>query len=83
MMGNRSLEAIHGVGMVVLKFTSGKTLQLKNVQHVPSIKRNLVSGSHHVEMVLYLCLNPIDVSYLNMELLLVKVMIAEACFAFL
>nr|ABB47727.2 retrotransposon protein, putative, Ty1-copia subclass [Oryza sativa Japonica Group] len=28
-----------------LKFTSGKIVQLKNVQHVPSIDRNLVSGS--------------------------------------
>ena len=28
-----------------LKFTSGKTVLLKNVQHVPSIKKNLVSGS--------------------------------------
>jgi hypothetical protein len=33
------------VGTVILKFTSGKTVLLKNVQHVPSIKKNLVSGS--------------------------------------
>jgi hypothetical protein len=32
-------------GMVNLKFTSGKTVQLKNMQHVPTIKKNLVSGS--------------------------------------
>nr|AAS07263.1 putative gag/pol polyprotein [Oryza sativa Japonica Group]ABF98438.1 retrotransposon protein, putative, Ty1-copia subclass [Oryza sativa Japonica Group] len=45
LIGNGSLAAVHGVGTVDLKFTSGKTVQLKNVQHVPSIKKNLVSGS--------------------------------------
>nr|ABF94958.1 retrotransposon protein, putative, Ty1-copia subclass [Oryza sativa Japonica Group] len=45
LMGNGSLAAVHGVGTVDLKFTSGNTVQLKNVQHVPSIKKNLVSGS--------------------------------------
>nr|AAT93953.1 hypothetical protein [Oryza sativa Japonica Group]AAT94013.1 hypothetical protein [Oryza sativa Japonica Group] len=45
LMGNRSHAFVHGVGTVDLKFTSGKIVQLKNVQHVPSIDRNLVSGS--------------------------------------
>nr|ABA98004.1 retrotransposon protein, putative, Ty1-copia subclass [Oryza sativa Japonica Group] len=45
LMGNGSLAVVHGVGMVDLKFTSGKTVQLKNVQHVPLIKKNLVSSS--------------------------------------
>nr|ABF93649.1 retrotransposon protein, putative, Ty1-copia subclass [Oryza sativa Japonica Group] len=45
LMGNGLLAAVHGVGTVDLKFISGKTVQLKNVQHVPSIKKNLVSGS--------------------------------------
>jgi hypothetical protein len=31
--------------MVDLKFTSGKTVQLNNVHHVLSIKKNLISGS--------------------------------------
>jgi hypothetical protein len=44
-MGNGTHAAVHGVGTVNLKFTSEKTVQLKNVQHVPSIKKNLVSGS--------------------------------------
>jgi hypothetical protein len=44
-MGNRSHACVIGVGTVILKFTSGKTVVLKNVQHVPSIKNNLVSGS--------------------------------------
>ena len=42
---NGSHASVHGVGMVDLKFTSGKIVQLKNVQHVPSINKNLVSGS--------------------------------------
>ena len=45
LMGNRSHARVLGVGIVNLKFTSGKTVQLKNVQHVPTIKKNLVSGS--------------------------------------
>jgi len=34
-----------GVGSVDLKFTLGKIVRLKNMQHAPSIKKNLVSGS--------------------------------------
>jgi hypothetical protein len=45
LMGNGSHACVLGVDTVVLKFTSGKTMLLKNVQHIPSIKKNLVSGS--------------------------------------
>jgi hypothetical protein len=45
LMGNGSHAFVCGVGMVDLKLTSGKIMQLKNVQHVPSINTNLVSGS--------------------------------------
>ena len=45
LMGNSTHAAVLGVGTINLKFTSGKIVQLKNVQHVPSIKKNLVSGS--------------------------------------
>ena len=45
MMGNGSYATVLGVGSVDLKFTSKKIVQLKNVQHAPSIKKNLVSGS--------------------------------------
>jgi len=45
LMGNGSHARVLGAGTVVLKFTSGKTVLLKNVQHVPSIKKNLVSAS--------------------------------------
>jgi hypothetical protein len=44
-MGNGSRAFVQGVGTVNLKFTSGKTVQLKNVQHVPSINKNLVNRS--------------------------------------
>jgi hypothetical protein len=45
LMGNRSHAHVLGVGTIILKFTSEKMVLLKNVQHVPSIKKNLVSGS--------------------------------------
>ena len=45
LMGNGSHTCVLGAGMVALKFTLRKTLLLKNVQHVPSIKKNLVSAS--------------------------------------
>jgi hypothetical protein len=45
LMGNGSNVSVCGVGSVDLKFTSEKTIRLKNVQHVPSINKNLVSGS--------------------------------------
>jgi hypothetical protein len=45
MMGNGSHVFVHGVGTVDLKLTSEKIVQLKNVQHAPSINKNLVSGS--------------------------------------
>src|SRR6185295_9938324 len=45
LMGKGSHVRVLGVGTVNLKFTSGKTVQLKNMQHIPTIKKNLVSGS--------------------------------------
>ena len=45
MMGNWLHAIVLGDGTVDLKFTSSKIMQLKSVQHVPSIKKNLVSGS--------------------------------------
>jgi hypothetical protein len=45
LMGNGSYACVLGVDTVVLKFTSEKTVLLKNVQDVPSIKKNLISGS--------------------------------------
>ena len=44
-MGNGVSASVHGVGMVDLEFTSARIVQLKNVQHVPAIKKNLVSAS--------------------------------------
>ncbi|WVZ49881.1 hypothetical protein U9M48_001204, partial [Paspalum notatum var. saurae] len=45
LMGNGSTASVLGTGTVDLKFISGKIVQLKNVQHVPSMNKNLVSGS--------------------------------------
>jgi hypothetical protein len=45
LMRNGAHARVLGASTVTLKFTSGKTIQLKNVQHVPTIKKNLVSGS--------------------------------------
>jgi hypothetical protein len=44
-MRNESYASVHGVGMVLLKLTSGNIMQLKNMQYVPSINNNLVSVS--------------------------------------
>jgi hypothetical protein len=43
--GNGSHATARGVDTVDQKFTSGKVVRLKNVHHVPSINKNLVSGS--------------------------------------
>ena len=48
---------VHGVGIVDLMFTSGKIMQLKNLQHVSSINKNLVSGSLLLGIVLKSCLS--------------------------
>jgi hypothetical protein len=45
MMRNGSHASVRDVSMIDLKLTSGKIVQLKNVQHVPSINKNLVSDS--------------------------------------
>jgi hypothetical protein len=45
LMSNGSHASIRGVGTVDLKFTLGKIMQLRNMQHVPSMNKNLVSGS--------------------------------------
>jgi len=45
LMGNGMRASVLGVGTVDLKLTSGKTIQLKNVQHAPAINKNLPSGS--------------------------------------
>jgi hypothetical protein len=42
-MGDGSYAFVHGVVTVDLKLTLGKIVQLKNVQYIPSINKNLVS----------------------------------------
>jgi hypothetical protein len=45
MMENGSHASVHGVSTVDLKLTSEKIVQLKSVQHVSYINKNLISGS--------------------------------------
>ena len=45
LIGNMSHASVRGVGTIDMKFTSGKIMQLKNVQHVPTTDKNLLSGS--------------------------------------
>ena len=45
LMGNDAHASVYGVDTVDLKFTLWKTVHLKNVHHVPSFNKNLVSGS--------------------------------------
>lgn len=45
MMGNSSNVLVHGVGRVILKFTSGNSITIQNVHHVPEIRKNLISES--------------------------------------
>jgi hypothetical protein len=83
LMGNGSRAHVLSVGTVILKFTSEKTVLLKSVQHVPSIKKNLVSDS-------MLCRDGYKVVIESNKcvvskygtLLLVKDMTAEACSAY-
>ena len=44
-MGNSFTAAVKGKGNILLKFTSGKMLSLRNVLFVPSLRRNLVSST--------------------------------------
>ena len=45
LMGNESYASIRSVGTVDLKFTLGKIVQLRNVQNISTMNKNLVSGS--------------------------------------
>ncbi|KAL0381857.1 UNVERIFIED_CONTAM: Retrovirus-related Pol polyprotein from transposon RE1 [Sesamum angustifolium] len=44
-MGNSSTAKVLGIGSVDLKFPSGRILSLKRVHHVPTVRRNIISGS--------------------------------------
>ncbi|KAI5353977.1 hypothetical protein L3X38_006871 [Prunus dulcis] len=48
-LGNDTVAQVRGIGEVELKMTSGKTLTLKDVRHVPEVRRNLISGSSLVK----------------------------------
>jgi hypothetical protein len=82
--GNGSHARVLGVGTVIEKFTSGKTMLLKNVHHVASIKKNLVSGS-------LLCRDGYKLVFESNKCILSKygtfflekAMTVEACYAYL
>jgi len=44
LLGDSHTTEVAGIGDVELKFTSGKTLILKDVMHTPKIRKNLVFG---------------------------------------
>ncbi|KAI5316791.1 hypothetical protein L3X38_036498 [Prunus dulcis] len=44
LLGDSHTTIVAGIGEVELKFTSGKTVILKDVLHTPEIRKNLVSG---------------------------------------
>ncbi|CAL0320864.1 unnamed protein product [Lupinus luteus] len=44
LLGDSHTTIVAGTGDVELKFTSGKTLILKDVMHTPEMRKNLVSG---------------------------------------
>ena len=48
-MDNNQRVDVIGIGTVLLKFTSGKMVTLKNVVHVPTVSMYLVSYSKLVE----------------------------------
>ncbi|CAL2246164.1 unnamed protein product [Prunus armeniaca] len=48
-LGNDTVAQVHGTGEVEWKMTSGKALTLKDVRHVPDVRRNLISGSSLVK----------------------------------
>jgi hypothetical protein len=58
---------VRGVATVDLKLTLEKTVQLKNVQHVFSIRKKLISGSF-VEMARKLCSSRINVYFPSMHI---------------
>ena len=44
LLGDSHTTIVAGTGDMELKFTSGKTIVLKEVLHTPEIRKNLVSG---------------------------------------
>ena len=44
LLGDSHTTKVAGVGNVEIKFTSGKTVILKDVLHTPEMRKNLVSG---------------------------------------
>jgi len=82
MMGNGSHAIVLGVGSVDMKFTLENIVRLKNMQHVPSIKKNLIRVSLLCRDGFKLVFESNKVVIRGVANLLAKAMIAEACSAF-
>nr|ACG47445.1 hypothetical protein [Zea mays] len=55
-MLNGAHATIRGICMVDLNLTLAKTMQIKNMYHIPSIRKNLVSYLSCIKMAIKLCL---------------------------
>lgn len=72
MMRNFTNACVIGGGEVVLKFTLGNTMTLKNVHHVPNIRKNFVSGSLLNKEGFKWCLNQTKLSFQKIIYILAK-----------
>jgi hypothetical protein len=59
LMGNISLAFVHGVRTTNPRFTLSRTIQLKNVYHVPSINKIPSADLFYIKMVLSWFFSPI------------------------
>ena len=82
LMENGSHASVCGVGTIDLKFTSGKIVKMKNVQHVPTINKNLVSGSLPCKDGFKVVLESNKLVVSKHGQFIGKAMIAEDCSAF-
>jgi hypothetical protein len=80
LMLNGAHATIRGICMVDLNLTLAKTMQIKNMYHIPSIRKNLVSYLFMYQDGYKVMFNP-NKFMLRMKLLLVKNMRAKACSA--
>jgi hypothetical protein len=82
LIGNESHAPVRGVGTIHLKLTSGKIVQLKNAQYVPSINKNLVSDSLLCRDGFKVVLESNKFVMSKYGQIIGKAMCAEACFVF-
>lgn len=49
-LGNDSTTSVLGFGDIELKMNSGKILTLKDIHHVPEVKKDLITGSSLIQL---------------------------------